>query len=105
MVVHTAHGDLGLFGRFWILIIRAAQGFRVICKTFWIFQKIRAAQNRVAQIRVAQGPPVVQYLLIVVEDALEQTEFDGCKVDGALLVGLTFSSGSSSRILKVWALK
>ena len=30
MVVHTAHGDLGLFGRFWILIIRAAQGFRVM---------------------------------------------------------------------------
>ena len=49
------------------------------------------------------GDPV--HLLMVVEDAVEQTEFDGCKVDGALLVGLTFSSGSSSRILKVWALR
>ena len=33
-----------------------------LCKTFWIFQKIRAAQNRVAQIRVAQGRPYLEFV-------------------------------------------
>ena len=69
MVVHTAHGDLGHLNCIWGSLGGSVEDFGsskfvllkdfALCKTFWIFRKIRAAQNRVAQIRVAQGPPVV----------------------------------------------
>ena len=46
----------------WFIIIRVAQGFRVVLyNTFWILLKLSAAQNRVAQIRVAQGLTVLDF--------------------------------------------